>query len=268
MRVAIGTCVAWSVLGLVSRRDRADADISTGNRAGAGARPEISRIGRADRRGAGPAARRRASLSREPDRRSRRRPTDGRWAGRSFDYSAAVEAGASNRRGGAAPESRVRRRSRRCQSASADEVARLLVRDVAIAYARAAGADERVRLLADVEAVAAQLSAATDRRYQAGDVAALDVNLTRVAAARRVPSACAPKRSAAMPADRCARRLQPRGGRAVSLERGLDRAAGVACACSLRARARAGRRADADVAAARPRRPSAPRCAGQVWRDA
>jgi cobalt-zinc-cadmium efflux system outer membrane protein len=69
-------------------------------------------------------------------------------------------------------------------SAGADEALRLLTREVAIAYVRAVAAQERRRLLADAEASANQLLQASQRRYEAGDIAALDLNLTRIAAAR------------------------------------------------------------------------------------
>jgi len=68
--------------------------------------------------------------------------------------------------------------------ASADEVARLVMRDVAAAFVRALGIDERLKLLAAADSLAQQLQTATERRYQAGDIPALDLNLTRIAAAR------------------------------------------------------------------------------------
>jgi len=68
--------------------------------------------------------------------------------------------------------------------ASADETARLIAREVAIAYTRAAAVGERIRLLTAAESVADELKAATERRYQVGDVAALELNLTTIAAAR------------------------------------------------------------------------------------
>jgi cobalt-zinc-cadmium efflux system outer membrane protein len=68
--------------------------------------------------------------------------------------------------------------------ASAEETARLVTREVALAYTRAAAARDRIRLLTAAEAIAEDLRTATERRYQVGDVAALDVNLTTIAAAR------------------------------------------------------------------------------------
>ena len=68
--------------------------------------------------------------------------------------------------------------------AAADDVSRTVTRDVALAFVRVLAADERIRLLQGAEAVANELQSATERRYQAGDIAALDLNLTRIAAAR------------------------------------------------------------------------------------
>jgi len=68
--------------------------------------------------------------------------------------------------------------------ATADETARLITREVAFAYVRVAAASERIRLLTAAESVADTLRTATERRYQLGDVAALDLNLTTIAAAR------------------------------------------------------------------------------------
>src|SRR5690348_11229999 len=156
MRVAIGTCVALSVLGLVPA---ATAQTLTFQQALDQARaraPEIlasvARIDEARARLLGASLR----VGENPTVDLDVGPRTG--LGRtSFDYSAAV---------GQAFEPPGKRRARIAgatagvegESASADEVARLLVRDVAIAYARAVGADERLRLLTDAEAVAAQLS--------------------------------------------------------------------------------------------------------------
>jgi cobalt-zinc-cadmium efflux system outer membrane protein len=249
MRVAIGTCVALSVLGLCPA---ATAQTLTFQQAIDQARsraPEIlasvARIDEARARLLGASLRFRENPTLDLDVGPRT------GAGRSsLDYSAAV---------GQAFEPPGRRRARIAsatatvdgESASADEVSRILVRDVAIAYVRAVGAGERVRLLAEVEAAAAQLSAATDRRYQAGDVAALDVNLTRIAAAR----ARADRLRAEAELGDAGRPLRTALGLAadtpLALERVLDRApAPRAVLVAAIERAPAVRRAEADVAAA------------------
>ena len=69
-------------------------------------------------------------------------------------------------------------------AASADEIARAVTRDVASAFVRAQAAGERVRLLVAARTLAAELRAASERRYALGDIAAIDLNLTRIAAAR------------------------------------------------------------------------------------
>jgi outer membrane protein, heavy metal efflux system len=68
--------------------------------------------------------------------------------------------------------------------AAADDVARVVTRDVAIAFTRALGMQERSRLLVAAEQLARALHTTSQRRYQAGDIAALDLNLARIAAAR------------------------------------------------------------------------------------
>ncbi|MBA2306374.1 MAG: TolC family protein [Acidobacteria bacterium] len=65
-----------------------------------------------------------------------------------------------------------------------DETTRLVMRDTASAFLRAVHAAERVRLLATTEEMAAQILAAADRRFKAGDIAVLDVNLARAAVGR------------------------------------------------------------------------------------
>lgn len=69
-------------------------------------------------------------------------------------------------------------------TAQTEEATRLVLRDVSLAYRRAAYADARIRLLTGAQDLAARLFAAADRRFQAGDIAVLDVNLARAALAR------------------------------------------------------------------------------------
>jgi cobalt-zinc-cadmium efflux system outer membrane protein len=59
-----------------------------------------------------------------------------------------------------------------------------VTRDVAVAFIRALGLQERARLLGAAEQLADELHRTSQRRYQAGDIAALDLNLARIAAAR------------------------------------------------------------------------------------
>jgi outer membrane protein, heavy metal efflux system len=110
-------------------------------------------------------------------------PRSGASGERSWDLSAGVaqtfETGGQRRARLAMADSDVRR-----ESASVDEMMRLVARDVAIAYVRALGSQQRVTLLTEAEQVARDLQAASERRYQAGDIAALDLNLTRIALAR------------------------------------------------------------------------------------
>jgi len=68
--------------------------------------------------------------------------------------------------------------------ASADESQRIVVRDVALAYVTALRHLERLRLLRDAEQFTRDLQTAAERRYTLGDIAALDLNLARIAAAR------------------------------------------------------------------------------------
>ena len=69
-------------------------------------------------------------------------------------------------------------------SARVDEVTRRVLRTAAVAYYRVVHANGRVRLLAASQELAASVHAAADRRFRAGDIAVLDVNLARVALAR------------------------------------------------------------------------------------
>lgn len=68
--------------------------------------------------------------------------------------------------------------------ADADETIRLVLRAAAAAYYRALHAGERLRLLARSQEVAAGVHAAADRRFKAGDIAVLDVEMARASLAR------------------------------------------------------------------------------------
>ena len=69
-------------------------------------------------------------------------------------------------------------------SADVDETRREVLRLAAGAFFRVLHAQERIRLLGDTGALAAAVHAAADRRFRAGDVAVLDVNLARTSMAR------------------------------------------------------------------------------------
>lgn len=68
--------------------------------------------------------------------------------------------------------------------ADVDEITRAVVLEAVSAYLRAVRATERGRLLASAETLAGALHQAADRRYRAGDVAVLDVNVAKAALAR------------------------------------------------------------------------------------
>jgi cobalt-zinc-cadmium efflux system outer membrane protein len=69
-------------------------------------------------------------------------------------------------------------------TANIDEVTRSVLHRAASSYYRALHANERSRLLAAAEELAAQIHAIADRRFQAGDIAVLDVNIARASLAR------------------------------------------------------------------------------------
>jgi cobalt-zinc-cadmium efflux system outer membrane protein len=68
--------------------------------------------------------------------------------------------------------------------AQVDETMRLVLRSAAEAYFRALHARDRIRLLDADETLAAGVHSVADRRFRAGDIASLDVNLARSSLAR------------------------------------------------------------------------------------
>lgn len=70
------------------------------------------------------------------------------------------------------------------ETANSSDVLRRLLRDVSAAFARGLAAQERVRLATAAEGVANDLLTSMQRRYEAGDVPILDVNLARSSTAR------------------------------------------------------------------------------------
>jgi cobalt-zinc-cadmium efflux system outer membrane protein len=70
------------------------------------------------------------------------------------------------------------------EGAGASEVARGAIFEAATAFLTGVAAGERLQLAEESDTVARQLLAATERRYSAGDIAAIDVNLARIDSAR------------------------------------------------------------------------------------
>ena len=68
--------------------------------------------------------------------------------------------------------------------ASSEEATRRLLREVAASFLRALASQERMQLLAETEQIAAEFLRIAERRYQAGDIPVLEVNLARTSAAR------------------------------------------------------------------------------------
>ncbi len=69
-------------------------------------------------------------------------------------------------------------------AADVDAVTRVVLRDAAAAYFRAIHADLRIRLLTRAQELATAVYSAADRRFRAGDIAVLDVNIARASMAR------------------------------------------------------------------------------------
>jgi cobalt-zinc-cadmium efflux system outer membrane protein len=69
-------------------------------------------------------------------------------------------------------------------SANIEEVTRTVLRLAASAYYRAVHANERIRLLNATHELATTIYATADRRFKAGDIAVLDVNIARASLAR------------------------------------------------------------------------------------
>jgi cobalt-zinc-cadmium efflux system outer membrane protein len=69
-------------------------------------------------------------------------------------------------------------------SANAEEVTRTVLRLAASAYYRALHANERIKLLNATYELASSVYSAADRRFKAGDIAVLDVNIARASLAR------------------------------------------------------------------------------------
>jgi cobalt-zinc-cadmium efflux system outer membrane protein len=69
-------------------------------------------------------------------------------------------------------------------TANVDEATRLVLREAAAAYYRAVHANDRIRLLSASYELATTVLGTADRRFKAGDIAVLDVNIARSALGR------------------------------------------------------------------------------------
>jgi cobalt-zinc-cadmium efflux system outer membrane protein len=69
-------------------------------------------------------------------------------------------------------------------TANIDDVTRAVLRQAGAAYYRALHANERIKLLNAEFELASNVYSAADRRYRAGDIAVLDVNIARASLAR------------------------------------------------------------------------------------
>ena len=69
-------------------------------------------------------------------------------------------------------------------TANIDEVTRAVLRSAASSYYRAVHANDRIRLLNAAHELASAVYSAADRRFKAGDVAVLDVNIAKASLAR------------------------------------------------------------------------------------
>jgi outer membrane protein, heavy metal efflux system len=105
---------------------------------------------------------------------SGRRKTD-------FDIGLSQTFELGNRRGAriAAAEAGITR-----ETAQADEAIRAIVQETADAFYRAVFAREQLTTLAEAERVAQDIARVAQRRYTAGDIAVLDVNLAKADASR------------------------------------------------------------------------------------
>ena len=70
------------------------------------------------------------------------------------------------------------------ETATAADAMRSALRAVALAHFRTLYAQDRIELLRGAESVAAEVVRVAERRYQAGDIAILDVNIAKIARAR------------------------------------------------------------------------------------
>jgi outer membrane protein, heavy metal efflux system len=108
-----------------------------------------------------------------------RRTTTGRWTELQLGANQTFEPGGRRAARIAAATARVDE-----SSIAVEETTRTVLRETALLFYQALFATERVRLLAASADLANSIYVAADRRFRAGDLAALDVNLARAALAR------------------------------------------------------------------------------------
>ncbi len=70
------------------------------------------------------------------------------------------------------------------EAATAQDATRRLLREVAAAFLRGLAAQESLRLLSETERIASDFLRIAQRRFEAGDIPLLEVNLARISAAR------------------------------------------------------------------------------------
>jgi cobalt-zinc-cadmium efflux system outer membrane protein len=158
-----------------------------------------------------------------------------------FRENPLVEVSAGPRRGGnsttdidigvsQALESGSRRRARIAgaqaavdrQRADVAETTARAVADAGELFLRALAAAERERTFADTDGLSRQLLAATERRYAAGDVAAIDLNLARIDAARAAAALRAARSDAEAARDRLRALLRLPAAETLELKGSLD----------------------------------------------
>lgn len=103
----------------------------------------------------------------------------GRTADLDFSVSQDFELGGRRKARIAGAEAGVDR-----ESATAQDAARRLLREVALTFLRGLAALERLRLLAETERIASDFLKIAERRFHAGDIPILEVNLARASTAR------------------------------------------------------------------------------------
>jgi cobalt-zinc-cadmium efflux system outer membrane protein len=104
---------------------------------------------------------------------------DGRFTDYELNFDQALEPGARRAARVASARAALAR-----STASVDEVTRTVLHDAVTAYYRALHANERIRLLSASFELATTVYATADRRFKAGDIAVLDVNIARASLAR------------------------------------------------------------------------------------
>ena len=105
--------------------------------------------------------------------------SEGRFTELDFGVSQQFETGGQRQARVAAARAGIER-----QQAETLQSARTVVFEAASAFLMGIAATERVRVAEEADTVARELLRATERRYVLGDIAAIDVNLARIEAAR------------------------------------------------------------------------------------